>query len=331
MKRFSLTHVLATMQLLATATIGCGGTESDPFWELEQQSAAIISGTIDAHYRAVGALAIVRDNGSQETCTGSLVGYQTVLTAAHCIAKLEQGQLIKTTSATFVLDGHFEGSTLVGGKRFRVSDSQAHPLFTQASVTSNDIGLMRLENPPDFKELDIEPLTIAGAAPHQGLQIKVVGYGLNSVHGDRDDRRVAINTITNLGTKLFTMSARSEQVGTFCLGDSGGPSLGYVHGQEVIVGVHSFVDNEGSCSKSSDTRVDPYREWLLQTAQGDVRVSSELAPGTVDPATLDGSQPMGSSSVQTGVVCQLGGRTPPPSIALILVALAPLLRRRRDR
>jgi len=122
-----------------------------------------------------------------------------------------------------------------------------------------------------------------------------------------------------------------------CEGDSGGPTLATLNGREVVVGVHSFVEHDTSCTGDNyDERVDKYASTFVDPfieAADPGFLESQITD--VDAAVDDGDASAASaapSSSSSG--CSISRASPKDgSNALFacgaLVALAASLRRRR--
>ena len=156
----SLATVVAATALLA----GCGPDRG-------RRSLGITSGEADSGHPAVGLLIFSLSGGTAQdgACTATLVGSQTVLTAAHCAPY---------PNTAFVLDG----------KSYASAKNLAHPDYDHdASPYLYDLALVRLgEAPP------VAALPVSAAAPAAGEAIRLVGFGETSQGAkDNNTKRVA--------------------------------------------------------------------------------------------------------------------------------------------
>jgi hypothetical protein len=95
-------------------------------------------------------------------CAGSLVGARTILTAAHCAARVPDGGAEVLVGRTNLLD--------TGGQRVRVESVAIHPGF-DAATFRDDVALLRLASP-----VRATPVALgADAAP--GSSATVLGWG----------------------------------------------------------------------------------------------------------------------------------------------------------
>jgi hypothetical protein len=250
--------MVSRLQLLLVALLlGAGCGSADPSSTPGSRSTAITDGVLYSGHPSVGRLALNGYDGQTYTCTGTLVGQRTVLTAAHCIEQI--------ASATF----H------VGGGTYAVSQMIAHPNYT-SSPTRNDIAVIRLNQSPS-----VSPTPVATQAPWVGLQLTLIGFGITADGlSDSGVKRMARNTVADVKPVRINMRGTGGSMGNICNGDSGGPAFATINGKEVQVGVHSYGDSDCGVSEW-DARVDPFVPWIQQVTGGDV-----VLPGsTANPDT----------------------------------------------
>lgn len=214
------------------------------------RQSAIVNGQVYNGHPSVGKLQI----GAGGLCTATLVGQKTVLTAAHCIKP---------------------GSThkfYVGGQAYTAAQTIRHPQYNGYTL-SNDIALVLLASAPP-----ITPSAIAISSPNVGLEVTLIGYGVTSEHGtDSGIKRMAKNTIAQLTSTKMVFLGSGGDTGNTCYGDSGGPAFATLNGSEVVVGVTS--GGSPPCgSDGVDTRVDAFKTWLVQNANGDIQQGSTTPP-----------------------------------------------------
>lgn len=215
-------------------------------------------------------------------CTGALIASDVFLTAAHCTEPPAVKAVIWFSPGPIPL-GNWEGAgTSCAGKTGYPCTGDVtgtpvpHPGWTGALTVPNthDVGVVLLDSPVTSQGLgQLAPAgyldNLATRRGLQNVQFTVVGYGLQLVKpvelGERT-RYVGTTHLINLTSALtdgynlhYTSNpgqGRGGSGGT-CFGDSGGPVLHKtVQGQEVIVGVNSFVLNANCKGAGFAYRVD---------------------------------------------------------------------------
>ncbi|TCO45355.1 S1 family peptidase [Actinocrispum wychmicini] len=153
--------------------------------------------------------AVVLYSDGAQSCSGSLIAPQWVVTAKHCIsanvaARIRVGSKDYTT-----------GGTLVGISR-------------RVGSPTGDVGLLKLATAVSYA-----PVRIADTSPATGTAIKLMGWGVVSENGDSPRLLKELNTkVINdsgcvsddiLGSKELCVKVTTRS--TACYGDSGGPAL----------------------------------------------------------------------------------------------------------
>jgi len=164
------------------------------------------------------------------SCTATIVGHNTLLTAAHCLyffgPKAEEVEIVK---------GSHEG--------LQSLNVFIHPKFSFGRGF-NDVALIKFEDKSFTNHIQIS-LTL----PSTGQEFTIVGYGKFSFYSNTSDgkKRMGTNKLTSIGRR-FDFTGYHENKGPDGLGtgqnvsnlpgDSGGPML--VNGK--VIGVSSSID-----------------------------------------------------------------------------------------
>lgn len=203
-----------------------------------------------------------------QSCSGTLVGSRSVLTAAQCI---------DGTSASFVL----------GEKSFAASKITRHPDFKGPG--QNDLAVITLGS-----AVGITPSPVSAAAPTVGLIITLVGH-------EGGTKRQLSNTVASINAISYAFAGGA----TSCSGDMGGPSFVSISGAESLIGVHTT--KSGFCGASGiDSRVDFYAAWLSTASGGDIPAPGGTTPPPVTPpptGTAKEGESCAAKSCAAGLTC----------------------------
>jgi hypothetical protein len=241
---------------------GCGG--EDPLSAVNVLQSSITNGKPTSDYPTVGEIS---------GCTATLVGKKTVLTAAHCV----------WTGGSY--------SFKVAGSKYS-GKAVRHPSYGGFNL-SNDIALIRLTQAPP-----VTPTPISNAAPAVGDEVVLVGFGVTSEYGkDGGIKRMAKNTIAKVTKTTIVFYGSGGDIGNTCYGDSGGPAFSTINGHFVVVGVTSRGDY---CGKDGvDTRVDTFRDWVMQASNNDA-LEAGAKPADSEPPKVTILSPQAGETLAPG-------------------------------
>jgi len=227
-------------------------------------AAGLVGGAVPAD--EVLARHVVMVMGGHRTgCTGTAIGQNLVLTAAHCVPP----------GARY---GVLEAGASRRSKPNSVASLERHPLFDVETALAGretaDIALLKLA----------EPLTRRAApAPFAtrehfpiGERFVVAGYGISeqSAGGFGTLRSAILMVVRHAASgalRLADPTTRGEMTGLgACNGDSGGPVLEHSGGRLALVGVVSWATDArrgaGCGGLTGAVPLPHFRDWLVETS-----------------------------------------------------------------
>jgi len=320
---------------LAVAAIlfltGCAGPRDEAVGEA---AAAIQGGEPDGRDAAVVGVALLNEDGHiHQTCSGTLIAPNLVLTAQHCVAETNP----------FVNCGSSEFGPVTTPDRIRVTTSasmwshETHWLHAAAvlsppgtrRVCGHDVALVVLAACVDrSRAAPLPPLL--DASPQREEPYAAIGYGITS-DGDDDAglrrRRDALRVVCVGGSCSSGQVAEDEWRGDhgICSGDSGGPAI---DGRGFVIGVTSR--GPSGCEAPIYGALPGHAPWLRAVARraaldgdyADLPWASDDSDESRITDWPDSPAPSAAAS------CATGRPVPGPRSGGILAALALLAARR---
>lgn len=261
----------------------------------------IVNGLNSHDFPTTGALLYpstggpINENNAGSWCTGTLIGCETFLTAAHCVE--DDGN----PSRYWVFLQHAGIRT--------VSSITPHPSYTSAGFPEYDVAVLKLGAPVtgiDPTELNTQ------ASPPIGTEGTIAGYGQTSGnagdYGIKRFGRVVTSSCAGQGGQELVCWRFANPVGApgddsnTCNGDSGGPLFVNLGGGQVVAGITSGGNN-GTClatDTSYDANVFTYRSFIQNVLGSDsTSTCGGLAPvgdGDVNVTGFDGNLSGGNNT-----------------------------------
>jgi hypothetical protein len=290
--------------VLGLACAGGGGEAP----ETGESARPIVNGDLTHSYPSAGALLTgAGPDASQLQCSGTLIGCDTFLTAAHCVCPGNGGDCQSPTPVEpfrvfFQHAGFFE-----------VTAVRVHPGF---NFPDNDVAVLTLERPV----AGITPTPLQDAAPGLGTEGTIVGFGRTGgsdfTYGLKYEGPVTTGTcpggIDPSGKVCWTFNGTGDA--NTCNGDSGGP-LYFSTGGVTRVGGITSGGIDSSClagDNSYDNDVFTYKAFIeagTPIAQATCGALPHIGSPSVDVESDQGELAEGESTVLTVE----GGGGPPPA------------------
>ena len=234
----------------------------------------IVGGIPEPGYYSVPMMTFPAGN----SCSGTMIGERTVLTAAHCVYRtLEVGG---TGGEAYFGQTQESAEETVG-----IAQLAVHPAYHPDDPFNYDVALVRLAYAPT----GAPPMPMHTApVPNSwlGSDVKAVGFGYSDpdvlVGGVKHSVELTIDGITPIHIGYGNEFANT------CFGDSGGPLFMEIDGVEMILGTTSF--GRGRCTGMSHAvRTDVYLDWvheILDAWEGECAFDGECrtdCPRSPDP------------------------------------------------
>ena len=251
---------------------------------------SIVGGVVAAEGAWPGTVAVFSDG--EETCGGSLVAPDWVVTAGHCLdMTLPLGGLEKIIAGRNKLSGK-------GGEEIAIVKVVRHPDY-YGPKHLNDIALLQLATPSTKPLVKLLPAEKARGVYRANTKLTVVGWGVTSATSQAasdDLLQIEVPFISQVACKKFP-SYKYLQDSQFCAGlvtggqdscqgDSGGPIFATVNGEKVQAGIVSWgIGCAAPKAPGVYQRIADYLDWIAQTQTGasDAPDTGATDAGTEEP------------------------------------------------
>lgn len=206
---------------------------------------------------------------TESACGASLIQPNWILTAAHC---LYQAPNIEVRMGGTNRDNMPFITTAPLANIFVHEGYNPDTLF-------NDVGLVKLtENAVGD---NISPIPMATSGDFTGIDVRASGFGITEEGTQSADLlKIDLRTITNQECSQVYHSApelvtdntlcvtwKNMEGDNVCNGDSGGPLSTLIDGQQVLIGVASFVSSNGcqAGDPAGFSRTSAFADWIQRT------------------------------------------------------------------
>lgn len=257
--------------------------------EASSTESEIRGGATTTAHPAVGMLYVNAD----WTCTGTQLGPQLVLAAAHCAfsAPVRGYTVTKTTAQAaprgmmFYANVHPTGGyTTTGG----VAVDSVYAWKSARGDADPDLALFHLASPRTLTRY----AAVGAAVPTTDATVTAVGYGCSTTgSGFYTKRERSLRWQSDLGANTINamsgFSTKTTTTAVLCSGDSGGP----LYDGTYIFGIASAGDASASFWVDATA--------MQRTITAAANVFDAPVTGTATPGSTPGSTPTGATSVCT--------------------------------
>jgi hypothetical protein len=263
--------------------------------------APIVGGTLTGSHPAVGAL-LGGIGPGVPTCTATLVGCSTLVTAAHCLCPPNKAPCQGDDAPDpFDWSVYLEHAGL-----FPVDEIVVHPDF---DFPDADLAIVRL----GYEANSIPPVALSTAPVELDTAALVVGFGTtggnDETTGLKREGPVTIAACpSSIDAETMVCWRYDGEGANTCVGDAGGPLLIGA----ALAGV-SAGGTKSSClsgDRAYDVRIAPYAGWITTTAGDDVGATCGFLP------------PIGADGTTVTTLAGTVDRDAPESVHAITVAEA---------
>ncbi|CAG4951014.1 unnamed protein product [Parnassius apollo] len=228
---------------------------------------------VNAHPYLAGLIITFVNIAGTSACGSSLISANRLVTAAHCwYHSLQANQFVVVLGSQYLF---------YGGTRIATSTVITHPQYSPSTLV-NDIAVIYLPTSVFFSA-SIQPIALPSGTQlwdsFTGEWATAAGYGKTN---DQQTGVSVSSVVSHVILQVITVQQCQAVFGSWatannictngaggvgiCGGDSGGPLVVYRNGQNILVGISSFVANIG-CQlgyPSAFTRVTSFYSFIIQ-------------------------------------------------------------------
>ena len=258
----------AKFSILAAPTVSCNYTGGSTCGCAATKPAFLSSRIIQGYNATANSwpwIVLLLLNNATTLCSGFLVDYQYVITAAHCVFGVK-------ASSMDVYGGVQSISARMNSPMRGVSSFSTHPQYVTGSDV-NDIAVLKLNTPfASSSTIGLCCLPSDVSLPSLGQAGVIAGWGVTKVNGTEQSDTLQQGTV-QVQASSKTCSAANSSIqfcagysGTdVCFGDSGGPYMISQNNSWTCAGIVSSGDAVADCGANSVfTRVAFYRSYITQ-------------------------------------------------------------------
>ncbi|XP_031837509.1 venom protease isoform X2 [Nomia melanderi] len=243
------------------------------------------------------------------TCGGSLISFEHVLTAAHCVHNINKRVPVEVRLGNEDLTSDDDNV-----QRIPISDIMYHPDYA-LNINYNDVAVLKLKQKvqasTSVKPICLQTKSLATVNITSNTSFIVLGWGLTSFDSSTSNKLMRTPSISIVDREecskyyegfrklprgfddsiLCAIDRNESRRSDACLGDSGGPLLMISENSESVIGITAFSQSCGTSVPGVYMAVHSFLDWIEEhvwpvdnTLKTNVfNVSFSLSVKTVNP------------------------------------------------